>query len=213
MQRSEAIHRVWIHGAAPDRNLMALDEFLELAPELRARLVVEGTVDFIDPSGYVVPLGEALEELRDSWVPARPAPASRQSDVGLSAVPRERRESGARTTSRNTDDVDTRPMRVPSDRRRHVRHQVVRPLRVYREDNPNERVGVAQDVSDGGIRFRSLIRYQVGDRLIVGWCSSLGGTDETWRRGVVVRSDVDAMSPTRVFPRSVAIAFDQEAAA
>lgn len=63
-----AISRVWIRDASPANNPVTLDEFLEFGPEFRARLILEGQVEFIDEGGYVMADEEAMSGLRDSWV-------------------------------------------------------------------------------------------------------------------------------------------------
>ncbi len=191
MVAASGIGRVWIHNAEPGRNVILLEEFLEYDAELRAQLVVEGKAEFLDSMGYLMPLGEALEDLSEYWV--------RKPSADIPFSDDEVTSSGVRL--RRTND----------ERRRYARMHFVRPIRVLREGASMDQVAISQDLSTGGLLFRTRNQYKVGDRIIAGWCSSKRGTGETWKRGTVVRSDRGNPRLATEFPRCAAIEFDSAA--
>lgn len=84
------------------------------------------------------------------------------------------------------------------------------PVNIWRDLGLQAALGVAQDVSEGGLRFRTRARYEVGERIMLHW----GEHDETSARwGTVVRTHIDRERGVSEFPREVAIAFDMAMAA
>ena len=200
MPKETEICHVWTRVPVFGRHVITLDDFLDFPPNTRAQLIADCAVEFFRSSGSVIPLRDALDSILDDE-------PSRQEDLGFhSAAEFSFGEHIEEPANLLASDDEAEPA---LERRRFLRERMVRPLRVLRETEAKERVAVSEDVSTGGLRFRSRSRYSPGDRLIVAWSPSEGAVQETWRRATVVRSIRDREISGTLFPRRVAVSFDR----
>ncbi|MFK7984761.1 MAG: PilZ domain-containing protein [Sandaracinaceae bacterium] len=200
--KSEVSH-VWLRPENQSQMVLTVDEFLDHDPAQRASWILDDTCAFLTPDGACVPLGRALDQLRESWVmqPDASRAARRTQESTRGGIVDERRRY-ARTAM-------VRPVRVSAPPQYPAG---VRPIRPHMATEDRVQVGITEDVSRGGISFRARRSYSPGHRVMVGWCCSSEGSEETLRLGRVVRCGSEKADETG-FPYVVAVAFDERRAA
>ena len=179
------IHRVYVRSGLYDPCLMSVPRFLAIEAATRSRMIVEGLVEFLDERGGAVSLDTALAQLRRARHGGRvPVPAS----VMFGHEP---------------------PAENEDERRRHARVPFVRPMRLVADASRREQTAVAQNLSPGGIMFRTRERLAPGARVVVGWAGAYGVTGDTWKWAVVRRVSEDPPERASLFPVQVAVEFEQ----
>ncbi len=141
---------------------LTVDEFLQFGSKVRAVLVCEEMVSFFDYRQRPIPIRDALGELRETWHVDEDLESQRQT-----RPPGERAEALRRKAEHD-------------ERRLHFRHDVVVPVSVATPVADD--VGFTENISEGGLLFRSSVPYARGDHVRVK--VPLAGV----ARGIVVRS-------------------------
>ena len=202
MPKEAEICHVWTRVPVFGRHVITLDDFLDFPPNMRAQLIADCAVEFFRSSGSVIPLRDALDSILDDDSPSEDCFSTHLVETDFV----EAYEEPVENVTSSLEDSD---LAASAERRRYFRKRMVRPLRVLRETEAKERVAISEDVSSGGLRFRSRSRYSPGDRLIVAWSPNQGARQETWRRATVVRSIKDDEISATLFPRRIAVTFDR----
>ncbi len=123
---------------------LTLDEFLQFSANVRAILVCEGLANFFDHRGRQIRTQDALIELAHTW--------DDDSDIEELMTTRRPRPSSAEEKANR-------------ERRRFERHSMVVPLSIITADGAE--VGFTENISEGGVLFRSPHAFEAGDKLKV----------------------------------------------